>query len=275
MSGAVATLSAMDPVRSPTSGSPSAGGGAAVVAPTTGAPTIGAPTSSAATVDAHSPAAQVPSAALDGGAAVTAELHRIVQTPHASLKAQLVDYLEARIAESEAALQSPPLPPPGIDAAHLSQISVCTSRLSAVKVPDISIRAYVDRLDAHCPLSNAHLLAVGHYLMALEVMHRRICRLVRRATAHRLVLTCVVLASKVLDDRQVAQVRWSVVGGISLASLHGLELAVLFLLNGRCWLTEAALVNAAQVLHGRRASTIGVEVVTETDDSVIWSSTVR
>jgi hypothetical protein len=92
----------------------------------------------------------------------------------------------------------------------------------------------------------------------------------RRNTIHRLILASFVMASKVLDDRLSRQVRYSVVGGLSLAHLHGLELALFFLLNGQVWLTEARLIGAGKLLFGEVVDS-PLEPLLATTEDVIWS----
>ncbi|BFZ54420.1 hypothetical protein PYCC9005_001456 [Savitreella phatthalungensis] len=202
---------------------------------------------------------------------LVAELATYARLESDVLLEMLIDYIESRIDEADG-ITSPRSMPEGVDQPHLDQIQVCLSRFTAVKLPNVSVRDYLERLHTHCPLSNAKILALAHYLVALDVMYTHIAKIIRKSTVHRLILTGLVVASKVLDDRIIRQKRWSIVGGISLPQLNGLELAFFFLLNGKAWLTEQGLIMAGKILQGRRRSAAGFGMVLSTDDSVIWSN---
>ncbi|CCG85023.1 protein of unknown function [Taphrina deformans PYCC 5710] len=185
----------------------------------------------------------------------------------------VVEHIESQLRAIED-VKSPVEVPEGIHDSHSRQIQVCLLRFKAAKVPAVSIRDYLLRLHQHCPFSTPKLLALIHYLTVLDVLYVEISKVLIRATAHRLILTAIVIASKVLDDRLMPQIRWSVVGGITLQQLHGLELAFFFLLNGKCWITEEALITAGNYLTGRIATkTMILDPMTHTPDAdVIWSS---
>lgn len=111
-----------------------------------------------------------------------------------------IAHLEGQLNESES-ISSPTDIPSGIQDIHSKQIEVCLARFKAAKVPTVSIREYFQRLHQHCPFSTPKLIAMFHYLTVLEVMYLRIAKVLRRNTAHRLILTAAVMASKVLDGR--------------------------------------------------------------------------
>lgn len=74
-------------------------------------------------------------------------------------------------------------------------------------------------------------------------------------------------------DRLIPQIRWSIVGGISLHQLHGLELAFFFLLNGKCWITEGDLIAAGRYLEGHiDCNQDTIPMIRTIDSEVIWSS---
>lgn len=185
----------------------------------------------------------------------------------------VVQHIETQLDSSEG-VQSPTELPSGIQDPHSRQIEVCLTRFRALKVPTVSVRDYLFRLHLHCPFSTPKLLALVHYMATLDVLYLEISKVLRRNTAHRLILTAIVIASKILDDRLIPQVRWSVVGGINLHQLHGLELAFFFLMNGKCWITEESLINAGRLLHGQLESRTKIvdPLIRTKDEDIIWSS---
>lgn len=184
----------------------------------------------------------------------------------------VIAHIENRLKSSEE-VKSPSGVPAGIHSQHSRQIEVCLARFKAAKIPAVSLREYLMRIHQHCPFTSMKLLAVVHYLNTLDVMYREIAKVLQPATAHRLVLAAVVIASKVLEDvRLSSQLRFSLVGGINLHSLRGLELAFFFLMNGRVWINDQCLVSAARFLLGEVNPASGLHPLTDTDESgVIWS----
>lgn len=171
-------------------------------------------------------------------------------------------------------VKSPSDLPAGIHSQHSRQIEVCLARFKAAKIPAVSLREYLHRIHRHCPFSPIKLLAIIHYLTMLDIMYREIAKIFRPETAHRLILAAVVIASKVLEDiRSASQLRFAQVGGISLHSLHGLELAFFFLMNGRVWINDHCLGATACFLLGESTLQLqDLRPLTETDESdIIWS----
>ena len=204
--------------------------------------------------------------------ALNAQLLEIEQEGCDSMLERVIAHVEAQILNAEGAM-SPNEAPYNVDTAHLRQIDICLNRFRATKIPAVSIRDYFHRLHLHCPFSVAKLLAIVHYLNVINVLYLDISKVLKKHTAHRLILATVLLASKVLDDRLIPQIRYAVVGGIDVHQILGLELALFFLLNGKCWLTEANLVRANSILLGDVVVTTAFETIRDTQGiDVIWSN---
>lgn len=220
------------------------------------------------------------------------ELESFTSRKVEELLESVIVYIESQL-DAAVNVSSPAEIPDGIQDSHSRQIDVCLARFRTAKTPAVSIRDYLHRLHLHCPFSNAKLLAIVHYLTVMDLLYLRISKVLRLNTVHRLILTAVVIASKVLDgkticpwqrpreitadtetDRLIPQVRWSVVGGITLHQLHGLELAFFFLLHGKCWITETALIHAGHCLTGRFTSSESLisPLMRTSEADVIWSS---
>lgn len=202
---------------------------------------------------------------------INAQLQQIAARPIDELLSTVTNYIERRIDEAEGS-QSPSEPPVNVESAHQRQIEVCLRRFKAAKVPAVSIREYLLRLHRHCPFSAAKLLAIVHYLTVINVLYMNVAKVLRRTTAHRLILAAVVVASKVIDDRLIPQVRFSVVGGIDRHQLLGLELAFFFLMNGKCWLREDDLLQASSFLEGTMDAHATLHTLSDSKATdIIWS----
>lgn len=137
----------------------------------------------------------------------------------------VTSYLECRLRSVEDDEEASFTSPSGVHAQHREQIRICLTRFRAANIPKVPLRDYLLRIHKHCPFTPIKLLAIVHYFTTLELMYCQIATVLQFRNVHRLVLTALVIASKVLDDLLIPQLRFSVVGGISLHHLHGLELA--------------------------------------------------
>lgn len=154
-----------------------------------------------------------------------------------------LDLLEARFTARPCSLSSEN---PVSARSYGRQITVCAARFKGKTIPKISIRDYVLRIHAYCPFSTSKILSIIHYLLLLESVYAKSCVL-SHETSHRLLLAATVVASKVLDDKLIPQLRYAVVGGINSQQLLGLELALIYLLDGRCWISAHDLDNARSI----------------------------
>eukprot|EP00294_Goniomonas_avonlea_P009435 CAMPEP_0114560804 /NCGR_PEP_ID=MMETSP0114-20121206/11655_1 /TAXON_ID=31324 /ORGANISM="Goniomonas sp, Strain m" /LENGTH=212 /DNA_ID=CAMNT_0001746375 /DNA_START=19 /DNA_END=657 /DNA_ORIENTATION=+ len=106
--------------------------------------------------------------------------------------------------------------------------TVITSYHASVN-PDIDLNDYIERIHSFSGASPCT------YLVSMIYLDRALRKipgfLVSSFTVHRLFLTCIMLASKFLDDVYFSNLHWSRVGGLKLKELNALEIETLFVLN--------------------------------------------
>ncbi|WCJ37607.1 cyclin p2 1 [Euphorbia peplus] len=98
-----------------------------------------------------------------------------------------------------------------------------------VRAPNISIPKYLERLYKYTNCSPS-CLVVG-YVYIDRLVHKHPHSLVLSLNVHRLLLTTVLVASKMLDDVHYNNAMYARVGGVSNAELNKLEIELLFLLD--------------------------------------------
>ncbi|KAM4103714.1 hypothetical protein ACJW30_06G098900 [Castanea mollissima] len=98
-----------------------------------------------------------------------------------------------------------------------------------VRAPNISIPKYLERLYKFTDCSPS-CFVVG-YVYIDRLVHRHPDSLVISLNVHRLLVTSVMVASKMLDDEHYNNAFFARVGGVSNAELNRLELELLFLLD--------------------------------------------
>ncbi|XP_059452308.1 cyclin-U1-1 [Corylus avellana] len=98
-----------------------------------------------------------------------------------------------------------------------------------VRAPSISIPKYLERLYKYTSCSPS-CFVVG-YVYIDRLLHRHPDSLVISLNVHRLLVTSVMVASKMLDDVHYNNAFYARVGGVSNAELNRLELELLFLLD--------------------------------------------
>jgi len=103
------------------------------------------------------------------------------------------------------------------------------TRFHAQTIPGITIQAYLERVTKLCKVSNeATLVAVGQVLF----IHRYTVILdVNRYSIHRLLLTALRIATKIMDDQHYDNASFAAVGGITTAEMNLLEIELLFALQ--------------------------------------------
>ncbi|KAJ3366116.1 hypothetical protein GGF31_008130 [Allomyces arbusculus] len=102
-----------------------------------------------------------------------------------------------------------------------------TSPFHAKTVPPIALRAYLARMARYAPCPNVVFVAVLVYLDRVAAARTRPVALVA-ATAHRLALTAVVVATKFWSDVFYTNAHYAKVGGVPTAELNRLEMEFLF-----------------------------------------------
>ncbi|CAL9207589.1 unnamed protein product [Musa hybrid cultivar] len=95
--------------------------------------------------------------------------------------------------------------------------------------PGISVGKYLERLWRYTGCSSS-CFVVG-FVYIDRVAHRHPASPVVSLNVHRLVLTSLLIASKVLDDKHHNNAFFAKVGGVSNAELNRMELELLFLLD--------------------------------------------
>lgn len=98
-----------------------------------------------------------------------------------------------------------------------------------VRAPNISIPNYLERIYKYTNCSPS-CFVLG-YVYIDRLAHKHPDSLLVSLNVHRLLVTCVMVASKVLDDVHYNNAFYARVGGVSNAELNRLELELLFLLD--------------------------------------------
>ncbi|XP_065875682.1 cyclin-U1-1 [Euphorbia lathyris] len=98
-----------------------------------------------------------------------------------------------------------------------------------VRAPNISIPKYLERIYKYTNCSPS-CLVVG-YVYIDRLVHKHPDSLVLSFNVHRLLLTTVLVASKMLDDVHYNNALYARVGGVTNAELNKLEIELLFLLD--------------------------------------------
>ncbi|KAK2650167.1 hypothetical protein Ddye_017656 [Dipteronia dyeriana] len=98
-----------------------------------------------------------------------------------------------------------------------------------VRAPSISIPKYLERIYKYTNCSPSCLVVGFVYIDRLS--HKHPDSLVVSLNVHRLLVTCVMVASKMMDDVHYNNAFYARVGGVSNAELNRLELEMLFLLD--------------------------------------------
>ncbi|KAF5190152.1 Cyclin [Thalictrum thalictroides] len=98
-----------------------------------------------------------------------------------------------------------------------------------VRAPNISIRKYLERIYKYTNCSPS-CFVVG-YVYIDRLVHKYPNSLVVSLNVHRLLVTSVMVAAKVLDDEHYNNAFYARVGGVSNKELNRLELELLFLLD--------------------------------------------
>ncbi|CAK9315590.1 unnamed protein product [Citrullus colocynthis] len=137
----------------------------------------------------------------------------------------------------------------GVSQSHqLEELGCCSSSsrhlgnsfnaFHGVRAPTISILKYLERIYKYTNCSPSCLVVGFVYIDRL--IHRHPDSLVISLNVHRLVVTSVMVASKMLDDVHYNNAFYARVGGVSKAELNKLELEMLFLLDFKVTVSSRA-----------------------------------
>jgi len=135
-----------------------------------------------------------------------------------------------KIDSPEACMNEPSITDVGANAepVHLQQAAIARKFYSK-RAPPVSLETYVTRIQRYCPMSTAVWLAAGCYIYKLAIEDRVVP--VTERTMHRLVLACLRVAMKALEDLRYPQDRFAGVGGVGSEELKMLEISVCYLTN--------------------------------------------
>ncbi|XP_047342447.1 cyclin-U1-1 [Impatiens glandulifera] len=103
------------------------------------------------------------------------------------------------------------------------------SAFNGMRAPSISISKYLERIYKYTNCSPSSFV-VG-YVYIDRLAHKHPDSLVVSHNIHRLIVTSVMIASKMLDDVHYNNAFYAKVGGVSNAELNKMELELLFLLD--------------------------------------------
>ncbi|KIW06151.1 uncharacterized protein PV09_03313 [Verruconis gallopava] len=151
-------------------------------------------------------------------------------TPVPSDDIKAPNFLKVDVGSPEATEKEPATPVVGADAveAH-AELQAIARKFFCRVPPPVTLEQYFARLQRYCPMSTAVWLAAGTYIFRLSVEERVVPCTAR--TMHRLVLGCLRVAMKALEDLRYPQDRFAGVGGVKDTELHLLEVAVCYLMD--------------------------------------------
>ncbi|CAO2841617.1 unnamed protein product [Amaranthus hypochondriacus] len=148
------------------------------------------------------------------------------QTPRVLLI--LASILERLVARNDAIVQNEMLKEV-IGPRQIGELGTNLKVFNGVRAPNISIVKYLERLYKYTKCSPS-CFVVG-YVYIDRLVHRHPELLLVKINVHRLLLTSLLVASKMLDDVQFNNAFYAKVGGVSNSELNRLELELLFLLD--------------------------------------------
>ncbi|KAL8511159.1 hypothetical protein ACS0TY_017835 [Phlomoides rotata] len=145
------------------------------------------------------------------------------------------------------------------------------STFHGVRAPAISLEKYVERMYKYTSCSPSCFVVAFVYIDRL--VHKYPDSLVVSLNVHRLLVTSVMVASKILDDTHYNNAFYARVGGVSNEELNKLELELLFLLDFEVYVSPRVFESYCQHLEKEMlcngiverlpAATISVNDVTE------------
>lgn len=112
--------------------------------------------------------------------------------------------------------------------------------------PPISTEDYLMRMHKYCPMSTAVYLASSLYITRLAIQDRILP--VTPRNVHRLLLACLRVAMKALEDLSWPHARFSKVGGVSESELGRLEITFCYLMDFTLKVDAAMLQREAESL---------------------------
>mmetsp|Transcript_18853 Transcript_18853/g.28085 ORF Transcript_18853/g.28085 Transcript_18853/m.28085 type:complete len:234 (+) Transcript_18853:117-818(+) len=117
----------------------------------------------------------------------------------------------------------------------------------APTMPSIGLREYVERIMRYSPCSPECYVVALVYLK--RIIKKNSPAFFCRHTAHRLLITAVLVASKYMDDLYYNNRYYAKVGGISASEMNNLEIRFLFLLDFKLNVSTRTFSTQIEYLH--------------------------
>lgn len=121
------------------------------------------------------------------------------------------------------------------------------TRFHSPRVPNISIRQYIERIVTYAPCT------VECFVVALVYLERLVrnqgALFINTRTIHRIFITSVLLAAKYCDDIYFNNKYYARVGGISCSEMNALELEFLFRTKFECNVSAAEFDCYSHILY--------------------------
>lgn len=134
-----------------------------------------------------------------------------------------------------------------IDGVDSTPLGKSLKAFHGIRAPNISIPKYLERIYKYTNCSPS-CFVVG-YVYIDRLVHKHPDSLVVSLNVHRLLVTSVMVASKMLDDVHYNNAFFARVGGVSNAELNKLELEFLFLLDFGVLVSSNVFENYCQHLE--------------------------
>ncbi|KAL3152582.1 hypothetical protein ABBQ32_001603 [Trebouxia sp. C0010 RCD-2024] len=103
--------------------------------------------------------------------------------------------------------------------------------------PPISIRSYIQRIAKNSKCSPVCFIMAWSYCKRLAQSHAEIA--LTSLTVHRVLITAVMLAAKLMDDKYYNNAFYAKIGGVSTCELNHMELEMLRMLDYRTFVSSS------------------------------------
>lgn len=137
-----------------------------------------------------------------------------------------------------------------------TQVEDIATEFHGKKVPDIGIQQYIERMFTYSSCSPSCFVIAHIYL---DRFFLRQNMYFTSFTAHRLLITAVMVAAKFMDDVVFNNAYYARVGGVSTTELNKLEMAFLYGIDFRLQVTTKAFHNCCLMLQYEVSSSQMIE----------------
>jgi Cyclin len=183
-------------------------------------------------------------------------------TPISSNDIKKPDFTSLNVGVPEAAPDEPlagDIVTESVEVVRLQQLTIAR-KFFCKTPPNVSLEAYLTRLQRYCPMSTAVYLAAGAYIHRLCIEDKLVPA--TRRTVHRLVLASLRVAMKALEDLRYSQERFSVVGGVKQEELRALEVSL-------CYLTDFELQVSLESLKRRMTGLLQAANISHSKENMV------